>query len=69
MKQCFKDMNKLELSANIKMGPTFHVSLLKPFEKDTSWPDHKHVIRPPPNLRKCHLKYEVQGYDENMPLR
>jgi hypothetical protein len=28
-------------TANIKVYPTFHVSLLKPFVKETLWPNHK----------------------------
>jgi hypothetical protein len=35
VEQYLKAMNKLELLAYIKVRPTFHVSLLKPFEKNT----------------------------------
>ena len=43
------------------MHPTFHVSLLKPFQKDTKWPGRKQVIRPPSDLVGDHLEYEVEG--------
>ena len=64
----FKDKSKLESLLNIKVRPIFQVSLLKLFEKNTSWSDHKQVIRPPPDVVGGHLNYEVRGYDENMPL-
>ena len=57
----FKDEYKLELSPKIKVHSTFHVSLFKPFKEDTLWPDHKQVIRPPPDLIGDHLEYEVEG--------
>src|ERR1700738_2710495 len=50
VEQVFKDIYNLELQPEIKVHPTFYVSFLKPFKDDTLWPDHKHVIRPPPDL-------------------
>ena len=57
----FKDVYKLELLPEIKVYPTFHVSLLKPFKENTLWPDCKQVIRPSPNLVGDHLEYDVEG--------
>ena len=61
VERVFKDVYKLELLPEIKVHPTFHVSLLKPFKEDTLWLDRKQVIRPPPNLVGDHLEYEVEG--------
>jgi hypothetical protein len=54
-------MNKLELLANSKVRPTLHVSLSKPFEKNTLWPDRKQVIRPPLHFVRVHLENKVEG--------
>lgn len=59
--QVFKDVYKLELTLKIKVYPTFHVSILKPFKEDTLWPGRKQVIWPPPKLVGDHLEFEVEG--------
>ncbi len=45
----------------MKVHPTSHVPLLKPFKEGTLWPDHKEVMRPPPNLIGNYSAYEVEG--------
>ena len=61
VERVFKDVYKLELPLEIKVHPTFHVSLLKPFKEDILWLDRKQVISPPSNLVGDHLEYEVEG--------
>jgi hypothetical protein len=51
---------KLELSENLKVHPTFHVSLFKPINRDASRPNQEHNLRPPPNLVHNELEFEVE---------
>jgi hypothetical protein len=60
-KRLFEDVYKLTLPPEIKVHPTFHVSLLKPYYEDTLRPERKQVLRPPPELVGDHLEYEVEG--------
>lgn len=60
VKRVFKDLYKLKLLPDIKVHFTIHVSLLKPFKEDTSWPDCKKVIRPLLDLVGDRLEYEVE---------
>ena len=47
MKRMFNNIYKLKITAVIKLCPTFHIFLIKPFEKDTLLYDCKQVIIPP----------------------
>jgi len=51
---------KLELLENLKVHPTFHVSILKPIARNASRPNWKHNSRPPPYLVHNELKFEVE---------
>jgi hypothetical protein len=56
-----KDVYELGLPPEIKMHPTIVVLLRKPFIGNTLWFDCKQVIKPPLNLARGHLEYEVEG--------
>ncbi len=51
---------KLELSENLRVHPTFHVSLLKPVSRDASRPNQEHNSRPPPELVHNEPEFEVE---------
>ncbi len=60
---------KLELPENLRVHPTFHVSLLKPVSRDASRPNQEHHSRPPPNLVHNELEFKVDVVLKSMQLR
>jgi hypothetical protein len=60
---------KLELSKNLRVHPTFHVSLLKPVSHNASRPNRKHHSRPPPDLVHNEPKFEVEVVLKSRQLR
>ncbi len=60
---------KLELLENLKVHPTFHVSLLKLVARDASRPNRKHNSRPPPDLVHNEPKFEVEAVLKSRQLK
>jgi hypothetical protein len=60
---------KLELLKNLKIHPTFHLSLLKPVSRDASRPNPEHNSRPPPVLVHNEPKFEVEVVLKSRQLR
>jgi hypothetical protein len=65
----FFDIYKLKLPENLKVHPTFHVSLLKLVSRDASRPHRKHNSRPPPNLIHNELEFEMEVMFKSRQLR
>jgi hypothetical protein len=63
------DTYKLELPENLRVHPTFHVSLLKPIARDASRPNWEHNSRPPPDLVHNKLEFEVEAMLKSRQLR
>jgi hypothetical protein len=57
----FPDIYKLELLENLKVHPTFHVSLLKPVSHNASRPNREHNSRPPPDLIHNEPEFKVEA--------
>jgi len=63
------DTYKLKLLENLRVHPTFHVSLLKPVSRDASRPNRKYNSRPPPDLVHNEPEFEVEAVLKSRQLR
>jgi hypothetical protein len=59
----------LKLSENLKVHPTFHVSLLKSVSRDVSKPNQEHNSRPPFDLIHNEPEFEVEAMLESKQQR
>jgi hypothetical protein len=60
---------KLELPENLRVHPTFHVSLLKPVSHDASRPNREYDSKPPPDLVHNEPEFEVKAVLKSRQLR
>ncbi len=71
--KCYKnklsDIYKLKLPKNLRVHPTFHVSLLKLVARDASRPNRKHNSRPPPDLVHNEPEFGVDVVLKSRQLR
>ncbi len=51
---------KLELLENLRVHPTFHVSLLNSVTRDASRPNWEHNSKPPPDLVHNEPEFEME---------
>ncbi len=63
------DTYKLELPENIRVHPTFHVSLLTPVSCDAVRPNREYNSKPPPDLVHIESKFEVEAVLKSRQLR
>jgi hypothetical protein len=63
------DTYKLELPKNLRVHPTFHVSLLKLVARDASRPNREHNSRPPPDLVHNEPKFKVEAVLKSRRLK
>jgi hypothetical protein len=63
------DIYKLELPENLRVHPTFHVSLLKPVSRDASRPNRENNSRPPLDLVHNEPEFEVEAVLKSRQLR
>jgi hypothetical protein len=63
------DTYKLELPKNLRVHPTFHVSLLKPVSRDASRPNQENNPRPPPDLVHNEPEFEMEAVLKSRQLR
>jgi hypothetical protein len=60
---------KLELSENLRVHPTFHVSFLKLVSRDASRPNWEHNSRPPLDLVDNKLEFKVKAMLKSRQLK
>ncbi len=63
------DTYKLELPKNLRVHPTFHVSLLKPISRNASRPNRENNSRPPPDLVHNEPEFEVEAVLKSRQFR
>ncbi len=63
------DTYKIELLENLRVHPTFHVSLLKLVSHDASRPNREYNSRPPPDLVHNEPEFEVHAVLKSRQLK